>query len=77
MVKRLIGKQPPKETSIRKRLRTKQSVKALAAASQARTEATPIAAVASKYDDILRQIYYDVKEGFGSIEGGRLRKTRP
>ena len=62
MTKRLIGKQP-----IRKRLRTKQSVVASAAASKARTEATPIAAAASKYDDILREIHYDVKEGFGSI----------
>ena len=64
MVKRLIGKQPP---NIRKRLRTKQSAKALEAAATARPEATPSAAAASKYDGILRKIYYDVKDGFGSI----------
>ena len=39
----------------------------MAAAATARPEATPIAGAASKYDDILRKIYYDVKEGFGSV----------
>ena len=67
MSKRIIGKQPPKET--RKRIRTKQTVTAsAAAASEARAEEPTITAAASKYDDILRKIYYDVKEGFGSIE---------
>ena len=68
MTKRLIGKQP-KETPIRKRLRTKQSVTTSGtAAESARPEVEAITAAASKYDDILRKIYYDVKEGFGSIE---------
>ena len=60
--KRIIGKQPE-----RKRLRTKQTVEASGAASEARPEAPAITAAASKYDDILKKIYYDVKEGFGSI----------
>ena len=60
---RIIGKQ-----STRKRLRTKQSVKASAAPDTGRSEAPAITAAASKYDDILEKIYYDVKEGFGSIE---------
>ena len=34
----------------------------------ARPEAPAIPAAASKYDDILKKIYYDVREGFGSIE---------
>ena len=63
MGKRLIGKQ-----SERKRLRTKQTVETSAAASKARTEEPAITAAASKYDDIIKKIYYDVKEGFGSVE---------
>ncbi len=63
MTKRLIGKQ-----SEGKRLHTMQYVKASAATSKARPEAAAITAAASKYDDILRKIYYNVKEGFGSIE---------
>ena len=65
MSKRIIGTQPPKET--RKRIRTKQSVGASGAATAASPAEASIAAAASKYDDILRKIYYDVKEGFGSI----------
>ncbi len=62
MAKRLICKQPE-----RKRLRTKQTVKASVAPASARAEASAIPAAASKYDNILKQIYYDVREGFGSI----------
>ena len=68
MAKRLVRKQPPKES--RKRLRTKQSVNTSAAAPAA-TEPAPAASepaiVTSKYDDMLRKIYYDVRDGFGSI----------
>ncbi len=67
MAKRIVGKQSSKETPIRKRLRTKQSVAASGTAASARPAGSPIAAAASKYDDILRKIYYDIKEGFGSI----------
>ena len=78
MRKRLIEKQPEKQAettrkrivgkqSERKRLRTKQSVKASVAPAAGSSEAPSITAAASKYDDILRKIYYDVKEGFGSI----------
>ena len=63
MSKRLVGKQPP-----RKRLRTKQQEGTSAAATEARPEEPTIAAAASKYDDILRKIFYDARDGFGSIE---------
>ncbi len=63
MAKRVIGKQPE-----RKRLRGKQTVETSAAASKTRTEEPVITSAASKYDGILRKIYYDVKERFGSIE---------
>ena len=64
MSKRLVGKQPPK-----RRLRTKQSEgTSSAAAESARPEEPTITAAASKYDDTLRKIYYDAREGFGSIE---------
>ena len=73
MSKRLTKKQAPAEKSpiptTRKRLSTKQSVQASVPADAARPEAEAIPpAAASKYDDILRKIFYDVKEGFGSIE---------
>ena len=72
MSKRLTKKQPPTEKSptptTRKRLSTKQSVSASPSANAARPEEEAITAAASKYDDILRKIFYDVKEGFGSIE---------
>ena len=63
MSKRLVGKQPP-----RKRLRTKQQEGTSVAATEARPEEPTIAAAASKYDGILRKIYYDARDGFGSIE---------
>ena len=74
MSKRLTKKQAPAEKSpiptTRRRLSTKQSVKASSPATAARREASPppIAAAASKYDDIIRKIFYDVRDGFGSIE---------
>ena len=74
MPKRIVGKQPP-----RKRLRTKQSVGASDAAATARPEAAAITAAASKYDGILTKIYYDVREGFGSVEDTwkAAKKTSP
>ena len=74
MSKRLTRKQAPAEKSptptTRRRLSTKQSVKASSPATAARREASPppIAAAASKYDDIIRKIFYDVRDGFGSVE---------
>ena len=73
MSKRLTRKQAPTEKSptptTRKRLSTKQSVQASAPANAARPEAEAIPpAAASKYDDIIRKIFYDVRDGFGSIE---------
>ena len=73
MSKRLTGKQAPAEKSpipaTQKRLSTKQSVQASVPANAARPEAEAIPpAAASKYDDIVRKIFYDVRDGFGSIE---------
>ena len=72
MSKRLTKKQPPTEKSpmptTRKRLSTKQSVTASASANAARPEVAAIPAAASRYDDILRKIFHDAEEGFGSIE---------
>ena len=73
MSKRLTRKQAPAEKSptptTRKRLSTKQSVQASVPANAARPEAEAIPpAAASKYDDIIRKILYDVRDGFGSIE---------
>ena len=63
MSKRLVGNQPP-----RKRLRTKQQEGTSKPAASARPEESAITAAASKYDDILRKIFYDARDGFGSIE---------
>ena len=72
MQKRLTKKQPPTEKSptpaTRKRLSTKQTVRASPPASEARRGDPAIAAAASKYDDVIRKIFYDAREGFGSIE---------
>ena len=70
MSKRLVGKQPP-----RKRLRTKQQEGTSVAAASARAEEPAIAAAASKYDDTLRKIFYDARDGFGSIEKWKAAKT--
>ena len=71
MSRRLTTKQPlpnqdvPKVT---KRLRGKQPASEAAGAASPE-EAAPEAAIApSKYDELLRKIYYDVEEGFGSID---------
>ena len=69
MSKRLTTKQageaPPKVT---KRLRGKQPASE-AAGTAPPEEAAPEAAITpSKYDELLRKIYYDVEEGFGSID---------
>ena len=69
MSKRLTTKQageaPPKVT---KRLRGKQPASEGAGAASPE-EAAPEAAIApSKYDELLRKIYYDVEEGVGSID---------
>ncbi len=75
MATRLIGKQPPKE--VRTRLRAQHTVTASgAAAESARPEAEAITAAASKYDDMLRKIYYDVREGFGSIKDTKAAKDK-
>ena len=50
------------------RLRTKQQEGTSVAANEARAEEPAIAAAASKYDDTLRKIFYDARDGFGSIE---------
>ena len=74
MAKRLVGKQPPKE--LRKRLRTKQSVTTSSAAPTEAAAPLSEAAIAT-YDDMLRKIYYDVREGFGSIDATlKAAKTR-
>ena len=69
MSKRLTTKQAPPnkdEPKVTKRLRGKQSASEAAAASPEAAEEADIAP--SKYDELLRKIYYDVEEGFGSID---------
>ena len=67
MSNRLVGKQPP-----RKRLRTKQQEGTSEPAASARREEASIAAAASKYDDTLRKIYYDAREGLEFSENLNL-----
>ena len=70
MSKRLTTKQaPPTDNApkVTKRLRGKQAASEGAAAPP--EEAAAEEAIApSKYDELLRKIYYDVEEGFGSID---------
>ena len=69
MSKRLTTKQAPPnkdEPKVTKRLRGKQAASEAAAPTSPREEEAAIAP--SKYDELLRKIYYDVEEGFGSIE---------
>ena len=71
MSKRLRGKQ-----TVAKRLRGKQP--ASAPPEEAAPEAIPAAkGAASKYDDVLRKIYYDVEEGFGSIDAVYKTAKKP
>ena len=59
------GEGPPKVT---RRLQGKQAA-SRAAIDGSLEEAAPVAAIApSKHDAMLRKIYYDVEEGFGSID---------
>ena len=70
MSKRLTTKQAPPPTEnvakATKRLRGKQPASEGAAPASPREEEAAIAP--SKYDELLRKIYYDVEEGFGSID---------
>ena len=71
MSRRLTTKQPlpnqdvPKVT---KRLRGKQPASEAAAAPASPEGAAEEAIAPSKHDAMLRKIYYDVEEGFGSID---------
>ena len=51
-----------------KRLRGKQAASEAAAAPPKAAAAEEAAIAPSKYDELLRKIYYDVEEGFGSID---------
>ena len=72
MSKRLTTKQPPPQTEnapkVTRRLQGKQAA-SRATIDGSLEEAAPVAAIApSKHDAMLRKIYYDVEEGFGSID---------
>ena len=58
------GEGPPKVT---RRLQGKQAA-SRAAIEAPPEEAAPVAIAPSKHDAMLRKIYYDVEEGFGSID---------
>jgi len=69
MSKRLTTKQageaPP---TVTKRLRGKQAASEAATPASAEAAAPEAAIAPSKHDAMLRKIYYDVEEGFGSID---------
>ena len=67
MSKRLTKKTKPSEESpkISRRVRGKQPASRPGATVPA--EEASAAAIASKHDALLKKIYYDVEEGFGSI----------
>ena len=70
MSKRLTTKQAPPnkdEPTVTKRLRGKQAASE-AAADPPEAAGEEAAIAPSKYDAMLRKIYYDVEEGFGSID---------
>ena len=72
MSKRLTTKQAPPPTEnvakATKRLRGKQPASEGAGAASPEEAAPEAAITPSKYDELLRKIYYDVEEGFGSID---------
>ena len=70
MSKRLTTKQAPPnkdEPKVTKRLRGKQAASE-AAADPPEAAGEEAAIAPSKYDAMLRKIYYDVEEGFGSLD---------
>ena len=81
MSKRLTTKQAPPnkdEPKVTKRLRGKQAASE-AAAAPPEAAAAEEAIAPSKHDTMLRKIYYDVEEGFGSIDKvyKEAKKKRP
>ena len=73
MSRRLTTKQAPPDPKntpkVTRRLQGKQAASPRATIDGPPEEEAPVAAIApSKHDAMLRKIYYDVEEGFGSID---------